>query len=417
MDTGDVGDSDLFLVEFDMSTGKALWSQSYSGPQNQTASSVAVNGNAQIALLGALEGSLTVGTTEIIAKTTADNYVLGASTTDGTGMWVRRFTMRANAGSGRGSLNSIAAGPKGSSFAVCGSADKAATDVSPDLVAQGGVDAVLASLDGTTGQTLWAIQFGGVNDENCNFVAMDSESNIYVVGTYLYGSTVSIGGLPPLPVVDQTKNTTWLFIAKLDPTGKGIWSQSIGNPGKSNSFKATAIWPISDGLVIAGLVPISGTIAGVALDQSSPIFLAKLAADSGQIDWVVPLATTQGGGGDAVTVLSSNSKDALIVAGKYANSIAFDKYTLPVTSKSGAFVAQVNGTTGQLIGAKGYGGATEADSLVGIVTNLNGLGSEKDTSFFLGQFVGKIDLGLPVGVLTADPAATIPSTFVAKVVP
>jgi hypothetical protein len=417
MDTGDVADSDLFVAEFDASTGKALWSRSFGGPQNQTTISVAANGTGQIALLGALAGSMTVGATEVIAKTTADYYLLGASATDGAGQWVRRFSMRANAAHGRGSLNSVAGAPNGSAFVMCGTTDKAATDISSTLQAQGGVDIVLASFAGDTGLVNWAQQIGGVNDENCNFVATDAQSNIYVVGTYLYGSSVSIGGLPPLPMVDQTNGTTWIFVAKLDSAGHGLWAQSIGTSGVQSSFKATAVLPVSDGVMLAGLVPTTGTVGGITLSQSSPLFLTKLAGDSGQIVWTVPMGTAQAGASDAVTLLSSNSKGAVIVAGRYANSLSLGKYALPPTTNSGAFVAQLSGATGQLLAARGYGGATEVDLILGMITNTTGTDADKDSSLFLGQFVTQIDLGSPLGALKADPAATIPSTFVAKIVP
>lgn len=416
MDSGDLADVDLFLAELDVSTGKTVWSQAFGGPQNQTAIAVAVDGSGHLGLVGSLAGSLTVGKDTIIATTTADFFTLGASATDGTGLWAQRYTLRSNAAHGRGSFSSIAGDPNAAAFVICGSADQAATDVSASLTNQGGMDAVLARLDGTTGSTLWAQQIGGVNDETCSFVAVDAESNIYVVGTYLYGSSVSIGGLPPLPVVDQV-GATWLFVAKLGPDGRGLWAQSIGNVGQASVFTATAVWPTSTGLILAGRVPTAATVGTASLSQSSPLFLAKLAAQDGTLAWAVAPATTQGGASDAITLLSSNSRGDLLMAGRYANTLSLGPFALPMTSRSGVFLAKLDGASGSLRAARGYGGATEVDQPFGMVADLTGSGSEKDSTLLVATFSHQIDLGIPAGALSGDPKASIPSTVVAKLAP
>jgi hypothetical protein len=363
-----------------------------------------------------MAGDLSVGSQYVVAGTSADFFALGASASGGAGQWIRHFTLRAKASSGRGYLNSIAGDPNHPAFVICGATDSAATDLVPSPANQGGVDAIVASLDSSDGHTIWSQRIGGVNDEYCNFVAIDGLSNIYVVGTYTYGSSVSFVNLAPLPIVDQAGGTTWLFVAKLDSAGNGLWAKAIGT-GQANSFQATAVWPVGDGLVLAGRVPAQGSISGVALSPTSPMFVAKLAANDGQIAWAVAPTTTQGGASDAITQLSSNSRGGIILAGKYVNSLTFGATTLPDANVAGVFIAQVAAATGQPLIARGYGGPTERDSVVGIVTNVNALGSDKDASLFLGQFTGQIDLGAPLGVLTGSSTAIVQSTFAARLVP
>jgi hypothetical protein len=425
MDSGDAYEQDVFLAELDATTGTTLWSQSYSGPLNQAVNAVAANGAGQLGLAGHLAGILTVGPDEIEAATAEDRFVMGASTTQGAGLWARRLNLRTKP-SGRGELSSMAGDPNQSAFVVCGNTDKGATDLAPGLVNQGGVDFFVARLDGQTGRTLWAQQLGGVNDEDCSAVAVDAQSNIYVVGTYMYGSTVTVPGLTlPLDFVDTTNGTKWLFIAKLDPTGQGLWAYTIGTPGKSDSFRATAIWPVSDGLVVAGSSTANVDSPSLSLKADSRFFVAKFASDVGSqvghVVWAVPLATGQGDAADSVSAFSSNSQGALILAGSYKQSLTLGGSPLPLASTSpGGFVAQMDGASGRFLIARGYASPVESNLVLGVATNALTLGQGKDSTLLLGQFRKQIDLGAPLGALTSSTSSNVgavPSTFVTRLVP
>jgi hypothetical protein len=360
----------------------------------------------------------------VIAAAAGDNFVLGASPLDGTG-WVRRINLRANPSSTLDVLNSLAGDPNENTFVLCGTSSKAATDLSPDLTLRGGLDVVLAKLDGATGATRWALQIGGINDEICNSVAVDPQSNIYVAGTYQYGSTVLIPGVSvPPPIVDQTNNTKWLFIAKLHetttgdagaPTAAGDWVQGFGNPGTQHSFKATAIFAVSDGVVVAGRASPGSSIAGTPLDST---FVAKLRSSTGEVAWVIPLGTNGSTStSNTVTAISTNSAGALIVSGNYAGAFTLGNVPLPQVYQEGAFLAQLDGTTGRVLTARGYGDTDSSNLVVGVATNVSAMGEGKDTSLVLGQFTGQIDLGAPAGVLTSASQGSPRSTFGAKLAP
>jgi len=64
-------------------------------------------------------------------------------------------------------LRGIAGDPQSGVFVVCGTTTKDASDLSASLKGawHGGQDIVLAGIDGTSGNTLWATQVGGTNDE------------------------------------------------------------------------------------------------------------------------------------------------------------------------------------------------------------------------------------------------------------
>ncbi len=440
MDTGDSSNLDVFLARLDPSTGKAIWSTTFPGPEKQVAFAFGANGGGQLGLAGPLLGTLGVGPDNVIATAAGDNFVLGASATDGGGLWVRKINLSQKPNDVTG-LNSLAGDPAQPSFVLCGTTTKSATDFLPGLMLAGGTDVVVAGLDGTTGATNWALQIGGVNDEACNAVTVDSQSNIYVAGTYKYGSAINFGGSArTLPIVDQV-GKKWLFVAKLQltdgdasvPTPTGVWATAFGNVGHAASLNATALLPVSDGLIVAGNVagvaPASPySVAGVSFTSSS-IFVAKLRKDTGEIAWIVPIGSAGASLSNAITALSLNSSGGIILAGDYAGTLTLGDTPLPQTSNAtAAFVAlleetalaQPDGggaTTARVSAARGYGSAVGYSSAVGVVANSSAVAAEKDTSLFLGQFRTQIDFGAPAGVLTSAVLLTPQTTFLAKLAP
>jgi hypothetical protein len=387
--------TDVFLARLDPSTGKAIWTQTFGDAMKQDVTSFAVNGGGQIGIVGPLQGEWTVGTMDLERVLKGDYYVLGASVTDGTGQWARRVNL-----GGNGSLRAIAGDPNASRFVLCGTTTNAATDLSAALVWQGGEDIVLASLVAGIGDTGWAQQIGGINDEECQAVAIDGHSNIYLVGSYRFGSTVAIGGLPPLPMVDQTGTAQWLFVAKLDSAGNALWSRYYGQGQQVQT--ASAVMPAAtasggDGLVLAGTVTGTSSFAGVTVDSGS--FVAMLDGSKGDVLWVRSLGT---GGGASVTSFSANSVGNIVVAGNYGDALTLGGTVLPRPyNVAGAFVALLD-ATGNFLAAIGYGDPQYSNQAVGVMTNPTGSGVDKDATLFLASFRTQMELGQPVGTLVAS---------------
>jgi len=407
--------TDVFLARLDPITGGAVWTQTFGGPQKQDVTSFAANGKGQIGIFGPLQGGLTVGATEIDRMDPGDYYVLGANANDGTGLWGRRVNLQVGSVRQMG-LRAIAGDPQSNRFALCGSTMKAATDLDASLEWQGGDDIVLAILRGDTGDTMWAQQIGGVNDEECSIVAVDGQSNIYLVGTYMFGSTVSVGGLPSLPMVDQTGTATWMFVAKLDSSGKGIWAKNLGQGRQAQSATAVMTMPNAGGvddLVVAGTVTGVLSCAGVSVDSGA--YVAMLAGSNGDVRWVKALGTVAGGA--SVRAFSANSAGNLVVAGNYQHGFSLGGTDLPAPSGStGAFVALMDtASQGDFIAASGYGDPPYTNQPIGVMANRTGLGEEKDTVLFLASFTEQIQLGQPAGALTAAPME--PAIAVVKLAP
>jgi hypothetical protein len=420
----DPSSSGIFIAKLDPSTDRAIWTKSFLGSQTQPVTAFAANGSGQLGLVGSVVGDMTVGDAYVLAPS-GDQYILAASSTDGGGMWVRGVKMIGSNSQSTG-LRGIAGSqnprPRGAAFVVCGTADQNGTDLSPSLQGkanwQGGTDIVLAGLDGATGDTLWAAQVGGENDEDCAAVAMDGQSNTYVAGTYRFGSVVTLGDLPALPMVGDTK-TVRMFVAKLGPQDP----DSVADAGAQGPSRVlSAVWAVPLGEAAQTIVPstmlaldpdvvVAGSIAsgapslnGVALP--SGVFIARLNGSTGGVVWIKGMGN--GGGSVKVTAMAAGANGGLILTGGYASAFTLGTTALPDPNLGEAtFVVQLD-SNGEVLAAKGFGLASAYhNEPVGVVGLMGASGDELGGSLLLMSFTKSLDLGPPVGLVSTSSASTI----------
>jgi hypothetical protein len=410
--------TNIFIAQLDPSTEEALWTQAFLGPQQEYVTAFAVNGAGQFGLVGSFAGAITVGDTKLKALSAGDQYILGADATN-SGMvpWARRTNLIATGDAGGGSLlrtglRGIAGDPQTSAFVLCGTATTAGTDLEPSLSGkyQGGTDVVLANLNGATGKTNWAIQVGGTNDEDCAAVAMDAQSNTYVLGTYRFGSLVSFPGLAPLPMVGAPR-AAWMFLAKLDSSGKGLWLRSFGTGGQA--IVPTAVLALgNDDIVVAGTIQYGDLLLDGEDLGGSAAFVGRFSGATGHA-WIKGIGK---GGNLTVTALAEGADGGVLLTGNYFNACTLGTTAMPAPAISGGtFAAQLD-SNGGVRAAKGYGDPTSGNTAAGVIGWTDGTGDEKDSSLLLISFIGKLNMGPPVGLLSAS-SITTSAMCVAKLAP
>ena len=437
--------TDLFLARLDPSTLKATWDVTFVGPKDQYMTSFTVDGAGHIGVIGPLMGSVTVAGNEVDAVKIGDQYILGASATDGGGLWVRRLNLQSGVADGRTiGLRAIAGDPKGSAFMVCGTVACAtgpvrgdagpdpnpAKDLSTTLLCQGGTDLVVARIngsDGTIGKNStnedWADQVGGVNDEDCGTLTMDAQSNTYVVGTYRFGSEVTFGNTT-LPMVDHTGPTAWMYLAKVDSDKSWKWAKGIGTGDQSitpTAVLAVDVDSASSDVIVAGTIKSgsqSFSMNGAAVVLDSPTFIARFKGANGNLLWVNGIGTG--------IVVNSMAADGghILVAGSYGAACgaacSMGAISLPTpqfTGPAAAFIAQVDSSNGAVAGAKGYAMAQSTNSAAGLVGLTGTGGPDQGGSLLLLSYTSKLDLGPPVvGVLQATSTSNSASCL-ARIAP
>jgi archaellum component FlaF (FlaF/FlaG flagellin family) len=434
---GATSNQDLFLARLDPSTLKATWAVTFVGPQDQAVTSFAVDGAGHVGVIGPLVGSITVAGNEVYALKSGDQYILSASAVDGSGLWARRLNLQSGQADSRTvGLRAIAGDPKGSSFVVCGTVACAtgpmrgdagpdpnpAKDLSSSLVCQGGTDLVVARIDSSTpdagtnsgnGAIMWADEVGGINDEYCGTLAMDAQSNAYVVGTYKFGSDLAFGSTT-LPMVDSAGSTAWMYLAKLDPANTWTWAKAIGTGNQS--ITPTAILAIdvdsaSSDVIVTGTINSgsqSFSMDGVDVVLDSPNFVARFEGSTGNLILVKGIAV----------IVNSMAADGghVLATGSYRAAGSLGPVSLPPPDATGAFVAQIDGSSGAVVAAKGYGLSQYPNNAVGVVGIAGAAGTDQSGSLLLLSYQSKLDLGAPIGVV--QPSSTSSSaSCLARIAP
>ena len=405
--------ADVILAQIDPASGAATWVKPYVGQQAQSVTSFGLNGKGQVGITGLFQGDFeNHGETLLLALKPRDQFIIGTSAVDGSWLWGRRVNLEGVSGQTQPTgLSGLAGDPAGSSFILCGTATKAATDFDPNLPWHGGKDAVVAALDGIKGNTLWALQLGGGSDDTCSAVTVDATSNVYVAGTYGWGSIVNING--PTGAVDagaaDANGTTirlgdvdgvkgsWMFVAKFSITGHPIWAKGFGDTGET--VYASSIMAVGSDLVVAGRAE-GKKIGGKELD--SPTFLMRLNGADGSPLWTEGI----GAGSDVVVkAMTEASQDRILIAGDYNQAGQLGQFSLPtpMLGNQGAFVAQFVATTGTMLIAKGYGTPSSGSNARGVWAMSNATNAEQETSLFLTFFdSNQIDFGPPLGLVDTD---------------
>src|SRR5262249_20068699 len=126
------------------------------------------------------------------------------------------------------------------------------------------------------GDYLWSRHAGDTGDDYSYSIAVDPAGNAYVTGAFK--GTIDWGG---------TKLTSAgmndVFITKLDPSGKEIWSKSFGAAGDDYGF-AVAVEP-SGGVYLTGQFTGAVSFGGPDLTSGAQFdaFLVKLDKDGNHV--------------------------------------------------------------------------------------------------------------------------------------
>jgi hypothetical protein len=84
--------------------------------------------------------------------------------------------------------------------------------------------------------------------------------------------------------------------------------------------------------------------------------------------------------------------------------------------KTGAFIAEIDGSNGAVVAAKGYGSSQYLNSGAGVVAITGAAGSSETGSVLLLSYASQVDLGPPIGVLRATATASTASCL-ARIAP
>jgi hypothetical protein len=387
-------DGQALVARFDPSTHAATWARTYgdTGPQLATLpAGVAVTQDGTVAVIGTFSGLVTIG--NVISSSAAIDFLGAVSAADGSGRWAKQF----NDGTS-GLLKSVHANPSSSTnrIAICGLADRAATDLVPGAAFGGARDLVIGVFD-SAGNRLWSRQVGAAGNEECDAVAVDDHGDVYATGRF-DGATLAFGGATAPLIGPGTTIRKFLWVAKFDgATGSALASAAYGNTVGNANPSAIAASSLGKAVVVGNFtsaLPFGGTAGTLTGAGGADAFVVQFDPTTLAPTWAVRLG---GAGSDTASGVALTSLGDVVVTG------AFNRTTTGAAALTAAsatapdvFLLKLQGATGATAFAASYG---DALMQTGDAVAVNRFGA--DQVALVGTLNGSIAFPAPAGTVSA----------------
>lgn len=249
--------------------------------------------------------------------------------------------------------------------------------------------------DKTSGPHTWSRSLGGSGGEYVNDVAVDAAGNIFLAGAFT--GTVDFGGGALTSAGDSD-----IFLVKLDPTGKHLWSRRYGGPDQQ-SAKGVAV-DAAGNAYITGFYLGSVNFGGATFNKVGccfeDVFLAKIDAQGTHV-WSKGFGDT---GADDARGIAVDAAGNPVIIGQFQSTVNFGGGALTAAGAGAVdvFVAKFD-TAGTHQWSKAFGDAADQ---TGEEVEIDGGGNVIIT----GQSKGTVNFG--GGALTAP--STKEAVFLAK---
>jgi hypothetical protein len=217
---GETGDSqhgqDLFVEKLD-STGNEQWEKTFGNGAVDVMAGVTVDGSGNIDATGSTNGPFPGGT----AKATGVPFVLQLDGGTGSAVWVQPLAgIAALAGM---SPSAIQTAP-GGKLDLLGQVGSYPTNAQIEVV----------QLDQASGSVMWNTAFGaGTQNLPGQGFAVAANGDLYVAG-------MTHGGLIP----GANASVDDIFLAKVGPTGSGVWAEQLGTGSDGPAIESSASTPV-----------------------------------------------------------------------------------------------------------------------------------------------------------------------------
>jgi hypothetical protein len=209
---------DIFLTKFD-SNGNVLWAKSEGGPNDDYATSVAVDASGNPYIAGYFYSS-TINFGSTILQNEADyNVFIAKYDANGNVLWAKSANETSI-----GQASSIALDAAGNAYLAgyYNSSDISFDNITLTNTDIGFNDIFLVKYD-ANGNALWAENAGGIDNDQANAVAVDASGNAYITGDF-NSPTITFGS-----TTLTNKGNYNMFLAKYNTYGNLIWANSMGS--------------------------------------------------------------------------------------------------------------------------------------------------------------------------------------------
>jgi len=212
------------------------------------------------------------------------------------------------------------------------------------LSTAGDFDIFVAKLN-TNGVHQWSKRFGDTSDQFGYKVAVDSQDNVVLFGSF--SGSVNFGGND----LDATDGGPDLFVAKLDTDGTHIWSKRFGDAAIETAFDVAV--DSSDGILLTGGFEGTVDFGATALSTAgaSDIYIVKLDNDGNEV-WAQRFGDGASQQGIAIDV---DNDDNVLATGEFGGTVDFGGNMLSTSAGDrNVYVVKLDGG-GQALVSRSYG--------------------------------------------------------------
>lgn len=224
------GDGDAFVTLIDPAT-KSLWTVGLGDGAEQQVTSVVSDAAIDVIAVGSFAGTITTSVGAIATSGTIDfdAFVIKLAP-GGEPLWIRELSAM-----GFGEQRALAVTTDRAKAVIVAGTGQGDLDFGEGpQPSGGGHDAFVAKL-GSDGALAWAHLYGDAGDaQTASAVAVATNDDILVAGAF--DGTITFD--KPLTAGGTGRD---LFVARLDPTGKPLWSRSFGDAAADQMAYAVAV--------------------------------------------------------------------------------------------------------------------------------------------------------------------------------
>ena len=325
-------DNDLFIAKYD-SSGHLIWAKNFGGGNfdgDIDPASISVDGLGNVYVAGIFSSAwVTFGATTLFNSAGATMFLVKFSPS-GDAIWAKAVP------GGAGYYVSSAIDTMGHIY-VTGTFGSTVSFDAISMFSNGSFDMFLAKYD-TSGNIIWAKNYGTTDAEYGNYVATDIKGNVYLTG-WFHGPAFPLGSDT---LVNSYSPATDYYIAKFDSSGNVLWARSSIGPGNSDLSALT--------VDNSGNVYSSGTFYGADITFGSDtlhngtvgaraLFVTKYDALGDNV-WAIG---ADGIGGGGLGCIAQNVLGQVYLTGAFSSSfLTLGGTTLTGTNRSQYFIARLD---------------------------------------------------------------------------
>jgi hypothetical protein len=319
------GAQDIYALKLDPA-GETVWAQAYGDADIQHATAVAVLPDGGIVFTGDFNGTVDFGGDPLINNNSGPDLYVAALGPDGSHRWsIGTGDSQNQHGHG------IAVDGEGN-VVVCGEF-RGQIDLGGGVLTGDLTDVFLAKFS-ADGEHQWSLNNDDDADDYCWSVAVDGGGNIGIAGRYvgeLVFSETTLEG----DTFDAYK-----FAAVFDPEGTLTWSRGFGSGtfGETGPERDEITFDSAGNVILAGAAVVDVDFGGGPLvPMSTSPFVAKLDPSGGHL-W-----SNVWGSADRQVVLglAVDSGDDIVVGGEFTGDLDFGFGEMSVSGNPDAYVARL----------------------------------------------------------------------------